>query len=135
MLVRPLMLSLWVTNLMMPHLQTLLPSKTTLHYMVHASARAFSSKVQPTLKFPTLFSTYFGPSVLLSASPSLFILMNYDKGVTNSSISHSLTLQVFHDKTFLKNRRKRYSLIYNFIKQKKTNIIQNHFCLFFQDMI
>ena len=40
--VRPLVLLSWAMNLMMPHLWTLLPSKTTPHHMVHASTRAFS---------------------------------------------------------------------------------------------
>jgi len=52
----------------------------------------FSSQVQPALRFPTLFSTDFGPSALLSASPSLSTPMNYGEDVTNSSLSHSLSI-------------------------------------------
>ena len=51
-----------------------------------------SSQLQPALRFPTLFSTDFGPSALLSVSPSLSTPMNYGEDVTNSSSSYSLSI-------------------------------------------
>ncbi|KAI6021985.1 hypothetical protein EDC04DRAFT_349244 [Pisolithus marmoratus] len=44
---------------------------------------------QPTNKFPCLFSNDFGPSALLSASPTLTTHINYGENVTRSpSMSH-----------------------------------------------
>ncbi|KAH7882009.1 hypothetical protein F5I97DRAFT_382589 [Phlebopus sp. FC_14] len=40
---------------------------------------------QPSLRFPSLFSNDFGPSALLSASPSLTTPMNYGEDVTNTA--------------------------------------------------
>ncbi|KAL4077368.1 hypothetical protein J3A83DRAFT_4388805 [Scleroderma citrinum] len=51
-----------------------------------------SSQDQPVLRFPTLFSTDFGPSALLSASPTLTTPMNYGEDVTNTSSSYSLSI-------------------------------------------
>lgn len=50
------------------------------------------SQEQPALKFPTLFSTDFCPSALLSASPTLTTPMNYGEDVTNTFSSHSLSI-------------------------------------------
>ncbi|KAG6330886.1 hypothetical protein ID866_8204 [Astraeus odoratus] len=52
-----------------------------------------TSQEQPApLKFPSLFSNDFGPSALLSVSPTLTTPMNYGEGVTNSSSSRSLSI-------------------------------------------
>ncbi|KAI6013857.1 hypothetical protein EDC04DRAFT_2505323, partial [Pisolithus marmoratus] len=50
---------------------------------------------QPTLKFPSLFSNDFGPSALLSASPTLTTHMNYGKDVTHSSSMSHHALSIF----------------------------------------
>ncbi|KAI6025484.1 hypothetical protein EDC04DRAFT_2573818 [Pisolithus marmoratus] len=50
---------------------------------------------QPTLKFPSLFSNDFGPSALLSASPTLTTHMNYGEDVTRSSSTSHHALSIF----------------------------------------
>ncbi|KAI6042308.1 hypothetical protein EDC04DRAFT_2866798 [Pisolithus marmoratus] len=50
---------------------------------------------QPTLKFPSLFSNDFGPSALLSASPTLTTHMNYGEDVTRSSSTSHHPLSIF----------------------------------------
>ncbi|KAF9245444.1 hypothetical protein BU15DRAFT_31624, partial [Melanogaster broomeanus] len=50
-----------------------------------------SSNEQPFLRFPSLFSSDFGPSALLYAQPSLSNTMNYGEDVTNTS-SHGFSI-------------------------------------------
>ena len=45
---------------------------------------------QPLLQFPSLFSSDFGPSALLSARPSFSSAMNYGEDVANCSSYGSL---------------------------------------------
>ncbi|KAI6019214.1 hypothetical protein BKA83DRAFT_111299 [Pisolithus microcarpus] len=52
-------------------------------------------ELQPTLKFPSLFSNDFGPSALLSASPTLTTPMNYGEDVTYSSSTSHHALSIF----------------------------------------
>ncbi|KAI6141967.1 hypothetical protein EDD17DRAFT_257879 [Pisolithus thermaeus] len=52
-------------------------------------------ELQPTLKFPSLFSNDFGPSALLSASPTLATPMNYGEDVTYSSSTTHHALSIF----------------------------------------
>ncbi|KAI6102779.1 hypothetical protein F5141DRAFT_1008162 [Pisolithus sp. B1] len=52
-------------------------------------------ELQPTLKFPSLFSNDFGPSALLSASPTLATPMNYGEDVTYSSSTAHHALSIF----------------------------------------
>ncbi|KAI5999944.1 hypothetical protein EDD15DRAFT_2160144 [Pisolithus albus] len=52
-------------------------------------------ELQPTLKFPSLFSNDFGPSALLSASPTLTTPMNYGEDVTYTSSTSHHALSIF----------------------------------------